>query len=327
MGKKDDISDSYMSDNEHFADAFNYYIYGGERVIKAENLVAADTAETAVIDKLEKIITTKKTRDVIKHLSIKREGKITYAILGVENQSLINYAMPVRNLIYDALSYGAQVYEEEKALKQSKKKLDSAEYLSGFGKDSRIYPVITLVINWGNKKWDGPRKLSDMLADTDPRIKRLINDYEIRLLDPHDIDDFDKFSTMLGDVLEFIKCQDDEGYLERVIKEKGEDWAFDKESVNVINTFTDAQMQISVDEEGKVKMCRAVEVYIERGMEKGENKLLIEQICKKLAKGKSVEVIADEVEKSTDRVQEICNVIGEISPDYDVDKIYEAMSK
>ena len=123
--------------------------YGGEKVIKAEDLVAADTAETAVIDKLEKIITTKKTRDVIKHLSIKREGKITYAILGVENQSLINYAMPVRNLIYDALSYGAQVYEEEKALKQSKKKLDSAEYLSGFGKDSKIYPVITLVINWG----------------------------------------------------------------------------------------------------------------------------------------------------------------------------------
>ncbi len=127
-----------------------------------------------------------------------------------------------------------------------------------------------------------------MLADTDPRIKRLINDYEIRLLDPHDIDDFDKFNTMLGDVLEFIKYQDDEG---------------------------------------KVKMCRAVEVYIERGMEKGENKHLIELICKKLAKGKSVEVIADEVEESADRVQEICNVIGEISPDYDVDKIYEAMSK
>ncbi len=54
MGKKDDISDSYMSDNEHFADAFNYYIYGGEKVIKAEDLVAADTAETAIIDKLEK---------------------------------------------------------------------------------------------------------------------------------------------------------------------------------------------------------------------------------------------------------------------------------
>ncbi len=179
--------------------------------------------------------------------------------------------MPVRNLIYDALSYGAQVYEEEKALKQSKKKIDSAEYLSGFGKDSKIYPVITLVINWGNKKWDGPRKLSDMLA------------------------------------------------------------ALDKESVNVINTFTDAGIQIKVDEEGKVKMSRATEVLIERGMEKGkkegENKHLIEQICKKLAKGKSVEVIADEVEESADRVQEICNVIGEISTDYDVDKIYEAMSK
>ena len=170
-----------------------------------------------------------------------------------------------------------------------------------------------------------------MLADTDPRIKELINDYEIRLLDPHDIDDFEKFSTMLGDVLEYIKYQDDEGYLKRAFREKGEDWALDKESVNVINTFTDAGIQIKVDEEGKVKMSRATEVLIERGMEKGkkegENKHLIELICKKLAKGKSVEVIADEVEESADKVQKICDVIGEISQDYDVDKIYEAMSK
>ena len=63
------------------------------------------------------------------------------------------------------------------------------------------------------------------------------------------------------------------------------------------------------------------------GIKEGENKLLIEQICKKLAKGKSVDVIADEVEKPVNKVQMICNVIGEISPDYDVDKIYEAMSK
>ena len=82
-------------------------------------------------------------------------------------------------------------------------------------------------------------------------------------------------------------------------------------------------------------MCRAVEIYIERGMEKGkkegikegENKLLIELICKKLSKGKSVEVIADEVEESVNRVQLLCDMIREISPDYDAYKVYEAMSK
>ncbi len=44
-----------------------------------------------------------------------------------------------------------------------------------------------------------------------------VNDYELMILDPHDIEDFSKFRTMLGDVLEFIKYQDDEGYFERVL--------------------------------------------------------------------------------------------------------------
>ena len=73
--------------------------------------------------------------------------------------------------------------------------------------------------------------------------------------------------------------------------------------------------------------AEVMEMFREDGKKEGENKLLIEQICKKLAKGKSVEVIADEVEESADRVQKICDVIGEISPDYNVDKIYEAMRK
>lgn len=36
MGNKDIVSGDYMADNEHFADAFNYFIYDGEKVIKPE---------------------------------------------------------------------------------------------------------------------------------------------------------------------------------------------------------------------------------------------------------------------------------------------------
>lgn len=272
MGIKDDVSGDYMSDNEHFADAFNHYIYGGEKVIKPEDLTPANTSEIAIIKGLEKLITTKRTRDVFKHVNIKQGDTATYVLLGIENQSLIHYAMPVKNLLYDALNYTEQVRNEEKELKKNGKKMDSAEYLSGFLKDSKIYPVITLVLNWSNKRWNGPRKLSDMFSDIDPRILEHINDYELKILDPHDIEDFSKFSTMLGDVLEFIKYQDDEEYLERTLKEKGEDWTLDIDSVNAINTFTDAKISIKEAEEGFVKMCRATEVYVERGIEKGIEK-------------------------------------------------------
>ena len=38
MGKQDLLAKKYMSDNEKFADVFNYYLYNGKQVIKSENL-------------------------------------------------------------------------------------------------------------------------------------------------------------------------------------------------------------------------------------------------------------------------------------------------
>ena len=37
------------------------------------------------------------------------DGKTAFLILGIENQSEVHYAMPVKKLIYDALNYGQQV--------------------------------------------------------------------------------------------------------------------------------------------------------------------------------------------------------------------------
>ena len=38
-----------------------------------------------------------------------RDDEAAYILLGSENQTDIHYAMPVRNIIYDALQYGKQV--------------------------------------------------------------------------------------------------------------------------------------------------------------------------------------------------------------------------
>lgn len=271
MGIKDIVSDGYMSDNEHFADAFNYYIFSGERVIKPEDLSAADAVEMAIITRLEQTLSTKKIRDVIKTLNIKQDENITYVILGIENQSEIHYAMPVRNMLYDALNYASQVSALEKELRKTKRLMQGAEYLSGMAKDDKLYPVITLVINWSDKKWDGPKKLSEMFVYTDQRIMNCVNDYELRIIDPHDINDFGMFNTMLGDVLEFIKYQNDEGYLQRAIKEKGDDWSMDIESIKAINTFTGAKISINDAKEGNVNMCRATEAILEQGIEQGTN--------------------------------------------------------
>lgn len=48
LGRKDTATAVYMRQNEIFADAFNYFIYGGEQVIAPECLEEMDTREVEV---------------------------------------------------------------------------------------------------------------------------------------------------------------------------------------------------------------------------------------------------------------------------------------
>ena len=63
------------------------------------------------------------------------------------------------------------------------------------------------------------------------------------------------------------------------------------------------------------------------GREEGELKRLIRQICKKLVKGKSLEDIADDLEEKIDDIRPMYEAAIAFSPDYDVEKVYEAYRK
>ncbi|WP_022760882.1 hypothetical protein [Butyrivibrio sp. AD3002] len=63
----------------------------------------------------------------------------------------------------------------------------------------------------------------------------------------------------------------------------------------------------------------------EEGVKQGTDRHLIDQICKKLSKGKDTAIIADEVEEDISVVEKICDVAKEYAPDYDVDSIYNAL--
>lgn len=65
----------------------------------------------------------------------------------------------------------------------------------------------------------------------------------------------------------------------------------------------------------------------ERGVERGEVRKLISQTVKKLKKGKSTELIARELEEEETVINRICKAAQQTAPEYDVNKIYEIMSK
>ena len=301
MGKQDLLAKKYMSDNEKFADVFNYYFYNGKLVIKPENLHEESISEIALpYSEKNKNTFIEKYRDIIKRCVVKSDNHYTYFLLGIENQSEVHYAMPVRNMLYDSLNYSGQVSRIEKNHKKCKDKLSSAEYLSGVTKSDKITPVITLVLYWGNEAWDGPKSLYEMFKETDLDILRYVNDYHINLIEPKDIKDFSKFRTELGKVLEFINASDSLAKMKEILENNHEYYLhMDLESARMIETFGKAKIDMKQYEKNKeeVDMCKAIEDMILEGKQEGIQegiKALIE-VAKEL--GATTDIIEKKVEE------------------------------
>ena len=97
LGKIDTITKDYMKDNAVFADAFNYFIYDGNPVIQPGKLQELDTTEIAVPFGNGNEAAVQKYRDNLKAAALMADDKATYLVLGVENESDVKYAEPVKN--------------------------------------------------------------------------------------------------------------------------------------------------------------------------------------------------------------------------------------
>ena len=194
MGTKDTKAKEFLSDNERFADLFNYYLYAGQQVIKAEDLCERDTVKVLSVFGTGKKETVKQRwRDLLKSAIIKTTEYGIFILLGVENQSEIHYVMPIKNMVYDALEYGSQVNEVAKRHKEEKDYVDN---------------------------------------------------YHLHLIIPSEIEDFNKFQTSIGEVLEFIKASKDEVMMDQIINSNPAYKQLDNEAVSMINVCTGIQIPV-----------------------------------------------------------------------------------
>ena len=211
VGAVDTETKAYLSNPEYFSDVFNFWLYGGRQVIRADNLTELDTTVIALpygVDAKEPI---QRFRDILKLYKAMRDNEAIYLMFGIEAQSEIHYAMPVRNMLYDAMNYVKQVSEATASYKRNEISLPHKEFLSGFRKDDRLLPVITLTVSFSHEPWDGPTSLHEMLAIENKELLKYVADYKLNLLTPHDIaeEDFDKFRTEFGAVMQCVKHRQD----------------------------------------------------------------------------------------------------------------------
>ena len=339
LSAKDSMAKEYFADNARFADLCNNILYGGREVILPENLKERDTTEVLTALGLDKkTIAMQKLRDIFKNASIKYTGKSYVVLIGVENQSDIHYAIPVKNMFYDVMAYGNQVKETAKKHRKEKDTATSDEFLSGFTKEDKLIPVITITVYLGTKEWDGPRKLSDMFGDVDEELLPFIPDYRINLLAPREITDFTGFRTSIRQLFEVLKNAYDKEKMQEVLQNDEKFSKVDRETVEAINLFAGTDIDIDGKEE-VIDMCKAWEDQKnegrelgreegrEEGRELGERQKIISQIVKKLQKDKSVAEIADDLEEKEEVIAPIYEAALSMKPDYDVEKIYELLEK
>lgn len=65
----------------------------------------------------------------------------------------------------------------------------------------------------------------------------------------------------------------------------------------------------------------------EDGRAEGRNYTLIEQVTKKLKKGKTPHRIAEELEAEEEEIQTICMAAQSFAPDYDTEAIFKVLKK
>ena len=272
MGKADTATMAYMGQSDIFADAFNFFLYQGQQVIDPAGLRELDPKELAMpYGEDKKSEPVQKYRDLLKGLAAMEDGKRAYLLLGIENQTHIHYAAPVKGMLYDALQYARQVEQTGSSHRKEKKEQvrSSGEFLSGFYKEDRLLPVITLFLSFSPEEWDGPRSLAEMVEAEDEAVLSRMPDYRINLVSPAEIkaQEFEKFHSSLGNVLEFIKYSSDQKKLMGWLFREKPGLVLGRREVDVLNACVSAGLVMKQDEE-EVEVCKAIEDYKMEAVEK-----------------------------------------------------------
>ena len=220
MQEKDSLSKELLSDPFVFADAFNGAVFGGEQVVAPDALSEMETTGYFRSKmKKEKEKTHERRRDVLKMLSCKTSETTNYVILGIEEQSFVDYSMPVRTLGYEYVFYNKQVMEIENANRREKRGEVAKYFTSHLLPQDRLKPIVSLTLFLSDAKWEGPRSLRELMTPLPPALEPLFNDHKLNLLCPADLDieEIHRFQSDLGAVLLTAKYARDEEMLYRMI--------------------------------------------------------------------------------------------------------------
>ena len=281
MGKKDIQTADFFEDNRLFADLVNGALFGGSQVLAPEKLKEADGEVRLVHGAGAK----KNIRDNVK----KYFGNTLFTIYVLEHQQHVDYHMVIRNMLTEAMEYNRQWKQMQREHKEAGDLSPGDEFISGMKREEKFVPVVTLVIYYGENKWDAATSLHELLDfDGEEQLKKYVEDYHIHVFDYHNYENFEMFQTELNQVFSFLKCSFDKKTLSDLIaKRKEEYYNISDEAFELIRTLTNAGELLELEkyrneERGGNDMCKALEQIRQEGIEEGIWDTLVKLVQKGL---------------------------------------------
>lgn len=271
MAEKDLVEKKLEDHNDVFADILNTLLFG--KKVLAESKLRSGPTESIYKSDAGKL--QDQRRDTLKNY----QDKVSFIIasFGIENQSGYDRTMPVRILGYDSASYKAQVEQKRR----------------------KLYPVITIVLNFSNCRWGKVRSLRNLMGKIPEELEPYFQDYRIHVFDIAFLTDdvIESFQSDFKVVARFFKNRRlgrpalaDNTVLDypAEIAELLAVFAGEKEYVDMIPTIKAAKQKGE-----SVTMCWVAQELIDKGEEQGRRQgenLMATLIQKLFADGRNEDV-------------------------------------
>ena len=323
MSDKDNATRVFLSDREVFSDAFNGALFNGRQVVRPEDLSELDPDEILLPeDPAGAGGVVGRRRDILRRFTLMSGGGSTFAILGIEGQANLDYSMPVRAMVYDALALARQVRQIHDANHRERKAGLGDLFTSGLLPGDRLAPVFTLVAFLSPGPWTAPRSLKELLMDVPGELGGLVQDYRLNLLCPYEMgdDDIRRFRSDLAPLLFTLKHSDDHERLLDGVRSEPMFRSVRRSTLPVIRRLTGYDFEFEDKKEvqdmaaGTLTLSQYVfNKGLQEGIAKGEAKGLAEGEAKGLAEG-VVRVLVS-LKKSPDEICEQLVTICKMSPE------------
>lgn len=237
-----------------------------------------------------------RTRDLVKKMAY----GVEFAVLGVESQQKIHYAMPLRTLLYDGLGYLKEYQEITRSRRSGQGKMTEDEFLSKMCREDRLHPIVSIVVYYSEKSWDGPMCLKDMIVEMPEEIGEIFSDYRMNLVQVRESDKYQFHNEDVRTVFEISRelFKGNFGRIEELYGTQN----IKSELLAVIGKITDSRDLVRQSESKEVKnMCTALERLKEEGIQEGIQK----SVLKLLKKGLSVQETSNLLELQEEDVSNI----------------------